>query len=124
MSDLTEIARAAMDIAEDAKGSCEDMSVEELATMLHGLGAASTRCTDFLVQRFRGDLERARVEIVRAMDLPARVLKRRAKEAEEIIKRDDLPDVPQHAALIAVMLREIQSISAGLERKQARAALN
>ena len=124
MTTLAEIGRDLGNIADDSGNSWDAMSEEQLISMAQGLMLASTQCTSFLVSRCGDDTERARVHIARAMDLPAKVLRRRASEAEAIILRDELPNIPQHAAWAAMLLNEIRNIGARAERKRAGAALN
>ena len=124
MNSLSEIGRTLGEIADDTGNSWDTMSEQELTAMMQGLGVASFQCSCLLVERCGSELERARLQISRAMDLPPRVLHRRAKEAEGIISRGDTPNVPQIAAWIAVMLQQIQAIGARIERTQAGAAFN
>jgi hypothetical protein len=116
MSILTEIGRTFEEITDASGNSWDAMSERELTTMMQGLGVASYQCACALVERCGADDERARLEISRAMELPSKVLHRRANECREIIQRDDVPNIPQHAAWIAIMLKEIQKIGARIEQ--------
>src|SRR5262249_18615688 len=99
------------------------MTVEQLTAMMQGLGVAAAQCSAFLTHRLGNNAERAEVELRRAMDLPGRVLRRRAEEAKKIILADGTPNIPQHAAWIPVMLKEIQAHGARIERRQSGSSL-
>lgn len=124
MTVLSDIAREFTEIGDNCGNSWDAMSEHELTTMAEGLSIGSFQCSAFLVHRCGDDVDRASVQVRRAMDLLREVLGRRAREAEAIIQRGDTPNLPQTAAWIAIMLKEMQSIGARIERKQAGAVLN
>lgn len=124
VSIIGEIGRTFSEIAEASGNSWDAMNEQELTAMAEGLVIASHQCKGFLIARCGDSEERARVEVSRAMDLPPKVLYRRANECREIIQRGGMPNIPQHAAWIGIMLREIHTISARLDQKRAGRALN
>jgi hypothetical protein len=124
MSDLLEMARAYARIAEGADGELGSISVAELDAVRQGLLVASAATSGVLLAMCGGDAECARIELARALELPASVLRRRSRETEEIVMRDGVPNQCQVAAYIAIMSRTAEEVGAWIERKQRGAALN
>lgn len=117
MTDLTDHAVAAADIA--ATGLTWDaMDETQLSTMLHAAMASSVASGAYLIDRCKGDYDRACLEIRRASDLPSKVLMRRYREAERLINADRQPSIPQHAATVAVTMQNISRLSVYLERRR------
>lgn len=120
---LSELAREAVSIVEASGNDANAISTEELGLMAESLKFAALASNAFLTHRSGGDPERARLEINRALDLPASVLRRRAREAERIVALDGLPNIPQHAAHIAVVMNTVTAIEAMLEQRRSGSAL-
>ncbi len=120
---LSELATEAANIAEACGNDASAIDTVELATMAEALKYAAFASGAFLAHRCGDDRERARVHIARALDLPASVLRRRAGEAERIVALDGLPNIPQHAAHVAVLMNNVTAIEAMLEQRRSGSAL-
>lgn len=112
MNAFTELADTMTSIAEDACGDFNAIPIGDLLVAARALVFTNTAATGVLVNQCGSDQERARVEVSRALELPPRVLARRASEAKAIIEEGSMPSVFQVAAWCAVMLREVERISA------------
>ena len=108
-----------MNVAQDY----DALSIEDLDYAATAFRVQTLRLGGFLTERCGGDVEQVRKEIRLAMDLPARVLIRRAKEAEAIVEAGETPSVPQVAAIVARMMATVQTIDATMDRKRVGAVL-
>lgn len=119
MSDLLELARTYAGMATDADNNMAAVPVADLDAVRSGLLVASTATIEVLVNMCGGDQERARVELSRALDLPHSVLKRRSRQAAEVIAHDKVPSRSLTAAHAALMILAAQDITAHVERRHA-----
>lgn len=71
-----------------------------------------------------GSSERASIAIARARELPPTLFRRRASEVERIINDGGMPNVPQHAAHIAVLTHECRRITARVDFLRSGGRLN
>lgn len=117
MTNLSDLARQAARIAEASGNDYSKIDDDELSTMLCHLQYATLASSAFLTDRCGGEAERSRVQISRALELPANVLRRRSMEAERIVGLGGLPNIPQHAAHIAVLMNTVSAIEAMLEQR-------
>lgn len=117
MSFLSTLAAETAAIVAQARGDFANMSAQNLNTVADAMLCTIIASGSALSRRC-GDAERAKLEIRRATQLPPSVLIRRATEAEQVIKLDGVPSLPQHAAMIARLIATVETIDAELERRE------
>ncbi|MDP3739098.1 MAG: hypothetical protein Q8R02_17020 [Hyphomonadaceae bacterium] len=120
MTLLSNLADHVKKVALDANDNWNEIGDAELIEVLCCLQMTVTCSSRYLIHRL-GDIGNAEGELRRAQNLPDSVLERRAKEAADIVNAEGTPSIPQHAAHVAIMLRDIQDISVILQRRQAGA---
>lgn len=96
--------------------------LDELDNQRTGLRVCALNLGAFLAENCGGS-ERASLEIRRAMDLPASVVRRAAKRAETTVNADGLPSISDLAAYLVRIMASVESINAAIERRQTGAAL-
>ncbi len=124
MTSFTELAERLAELAEDADNDFTGLNEAELSQTLGAMFTASCASAAALVERLNGNIDAARAEISRALELPAPVLRRRYGELVRALGSDEVPNVPQHAAHIAVLTHECRRITARVDFLRSGGRLN